>query len=460
MLILAIFFGVRHRRRRSNGQTASTTETSTENEKQREKCDEVNEPPPPCPYSTHAVAYPAATFQGAQKDSDTVPYQTNALTNLSIPQRSFDGSQAYPVQSNYSDITTHAPRPQAHRTGSSIVRGLDPNSSGLPCMSCAQHHRPDTSRSGTMVSLGLPQEEHDIYDSRQCVAPSSPPLPPGAMPPLPSPTLETYENQFMSLSPPESPKSPGGSSMRRWIMSPLSRSGTTRTALPPYEQPGEGVQGRVSEKKEKEKEKDESALAASVYAFITRGCVRIVEMSFGGPRKGCFKCGNLGHIAEACPSEMRLCYNCRQPGHESVNCPSPRSTQAKQCYMCGGVGHIQVDCPNNLRPSGGSGGSAASQKCYNCGRPGHIARVCPSAAGGLGGHSAAGGGFRGGFGRGGGAANGTVKCFRCQGPNHYARDCMAAPGTTALDSKPKTCYKCHKEGHIARECPEGAEYAT
>ncbi|CAE6396229.1 cellular nucleic acid-binding protein [Rhizoctonia solani AG-1 IB] len=82
------------------------------------------------------------------------------------------------------------------------------------------------------------------------------------------------------------------------------------------------------------------------------------------------------------------------------------------------------------------------------------------AAGGLGGHSAAGGGFRGGFGRGGGAANGTVKCFRCQGPNHYARDCMAAPGTTALDSKPKTCYKCHKEGHIARECPEGAEYAT
>ncbi len=29
-------------------------------------------------------------------------------------------------------------------------------------------------------------------------------------------------------------------------------------------------------------------------------------------RKGCFKCGNLGHIAENCISENRLCYNCRQ----------------------------------------------------------------------------------------------------------------------------------------------------
>ncbi|QRW16460.1 Zinc finger, CCHC-type [Rhizoctonia solani] len=155
---------------------------------------------------------------------------------------------------------------------------------------------------------------------------------------------------------------------------------------------------------------------------------------------------------------MRLCYNCRQPGHESVNCPSPRSTQAKQCYMCGGVGHIQVDCPNNLRPSGGGGSVGPGQKCYNCGRPVSDSFI-QHAAGGLAGNSAAGGGFRGGSGRGAGV-NATVKCFRCQGPNHYARDCMAAPGTITLDSKPKTCYKCHKEGHIARACPEGAEYAT
>jgi len=29
-------------------------------------------------------------------------------------------------------------------------------------------------------------------------------------------------------------------------------------------------------------------------------------------RRGCFKCGNVGHVADNCPSETRLCYNCRQ----------------------------------------------------------------------------------------------------------------------------------------------------
>ncbi|KAF9058173.1 hypothetical protein BJ165DRAFT_114151 [Panaeolus papilionaceus] len=65
-------------------------------------------------------------------------------------------------------------------------------------------------------------------------------------------------------------------------------------------------------------------------------------MAYQFSRKGCFKCGNLGHIAESCSSEQRLCYNCRQPGHESSACPSPRTVSAKQCYSCGGVGHIQV----------------------------------------------------------------------------------------------------------------------
>ncbi|THV08597.1 hypothetical protein K435DRAFT_17211 [Dendrothele bispora CBS 962.96] len=64
-------------------------------------------------------------------------------------------------------------------------------------------------------------------------------------------------------------------------------------------------------------------------------------MAYQFSRKGCFKCGNLGHIAENCSSEQRLCYNCRQPGHESSACPSPRTVSAKQCYSCGGVGHIQ-----------------------------------------------------------------------------------------------------------------------
>ncbi|KAI0065766.1 hypothetical protein BV25DRAFT_1798107 [Artomyces pyxidatus] len=131
-------------------------------------------------------------------------------------------------------------------------------------------------------------------------------------------------------------------------------------------------------------------------------------MAFQISRKGCFKCGNLGHIAENCSSEERLCYNCRQPGHESSACPEPRTVSTKQCYSCGGVGHIQAECPT-LRVQGGA------QKCYNCGRPGHIARLCPNGA--------EGGGFR--APPPGRSLNTAglppVKCYRCGGPNHMAK---------------------------------------
>ncbi|KAI0310920.1 hypothetical protein OF83DRAFT_1166503 [Amylostereum chailletii] len=190
-------------------------------------------------------------------------------------------------------------------------------------------------------------------------------------------------------------------------------------------------------------------------------------MAYQFSRKGCFKCGNLGHIAENCTSEQRLCYNCRQPGHESNACPAPRTVSTKQCYSCGGVGHIQAECPS-LRIQGGN------QKCY-----------CPNGMGG---------GMGMGFasrapppGRGlNTSALPPVKCYRCGGPNHMARyvahpihsgrvthlavpsDCLAAPGVTADGlggglvnvNKSKTCYKCQQEGHIARECPENAEYVV
>ncbi|OBZ70292.1 Zinc finger protein GIS2 [Grifola frondosa] len=160
-------------------------------------------------------------------------------------------------------------------------------------------------------------------------------------------------------------------------------------------------------------------------------------MAYQSSRKGCFKCGNLGHIAENCTSQERLCYNCRQPGHESSACPSPRTVAAKQCYSCGGVGHIQADCPS-LRLQGGN------QKCYNCGRFGHFARNCPNVAGGT---------FASRAPPPGRALNTStlppVKCYRCGGPNHMARDCLAAPGTLVEGGAPaggnpyksKTCYK-------------------
>ncbi|KAJ3841459.1 hypothetical protein F5878DRAFT_669337 [Lentinula raphanica] len=131
-------------------------------------------------------------------------------------------------------------------------------------------------------------------------------------------------------------------------------------------------------------------------------------MAYQFSRKGCFKCGNLGHIAENCSSEQRLCYNCRQPGHESSACPSPRTASAKQCYNCGGVGHI---VGNNSHLVSNYLSSFCSR---NCGRFGHIARVCPNGA--------AGGAFSARPGRGlNTSALPPIVCFKCGLLNHRAK---------------------------------------
>ncbi|TYJ58574.1 hypothetical protein B9479_000784 [Cryptococcus floricola] len=153
-----------------------------------------------------------------------------------------------------------------------------------------------------------------------------------------------------------------------------------------------------------------------------------------GSRQGCFKCGNLGHIAENCKNASgRLCYNCREPGHESTNCPQPRSNDGKQCYACGGVGHVKTDCPS-LRGAFGGGGFRGGRGGFRGGR----------------------GGFGGNF----GARprppvanpDGTpIICHRCKGQNHLAIHCLAPRDEAAILSS-KTCYKCQETGHIARDC--------
>ncbi|CUA67742.1 hypothetical protein RSOLAG22IIIB_03169 [Rhizoctonia solani] len=249
LLLVALFFALRHRYRRSKGQTASTAGApENENENEKEKCTEANESS-----SGHGpvsvLAYPSVAAQGTQ--SETVMCQSGQIPSPSVPRRSSDSSSTFPTQINFSNIPTHAPRPQSYQV--------------CPCPSCVLS--PTTASTSMNASqctsppAGSPSEDYQVYDRKSCVTSTSPPLPPGAMPPR-SPSLQSYREQFSTSPPPQSPKSPGGSTIRRWIMSPLSRSESTRTALPPYEQPASGLQRRASDKK------DESDLAAAVYTFM------------------------------------------------------------------------------------------------------------------------------------------------------------------------------------------------
>lgn len=190
-------------------------------------------------------------------------------------------------------------------------------------------------------------------------------------------------------------------------------------------------------------------------------------------RRACYKCGNIGHFAEACISSERLCYNCKQPGHESAACPQPRSSEAKQCYSCQGMGHVQQECPSLRVGPGAMGGGRPQGGCFNCGDIGHWARQCPNPPAHPGTVAGPGAGavrppFAGG--RGVGVMPGRVStCFKCGGPNHYARDCQAMAqkcyacgkmGHTSREcanasTEGKTCYTCGNPGHIAKMCPQG-----
>ncbi|WJX62428.1 hypothetical protein P8452_47427 [Trifolium repens] len=42
-------------------------------------------------------------------------------------------------------------------------------------------------------------------------------------------------------------------------------------------------------------------------------------------KQGCFKCGEVGHYANECPTAANVCYNCKKPGHVARECRAPKA---------------------------------------------------------------------------------------------------------------------------------------
>lgn len=173
---------------------------------------------------------------------------------------------------------------------------------------------------------------------------------------------------------------------------------------------------------------------------MSRDCPNADSGGGGGRGRGCFKCGEEGHMSRDCPKadssgggRGRGCFKCGEEGHMSRDCPNPGSGGgggggSRGCFKCGEEGHISRDCPN---PGSSGGGGGGGRGCFKCGEEGHMSRDCPTAS-----------------------SDDRPKrgCFKCGEEGHMSRDCPNADSSGDGADRPKGCFKCQQEGHMAKDC--------
>jgi len=84
----------------------------------------------------------------------------------------------------------------------------------------------------------------------------------------------------------------------------------------------------------------------------------------GGAGRGCFKCGEEGHMSRQCPKgggSSRSCFKCGEEGHMSRECP--KGGGGRGCFNCGEEGHMSRECskPRSGRGRGGNGSNGGNR---------------------------------------------------------------------------------------------------